>query len=88
VVDEFVLALQLSGSGPADDMMRELARSVLTRVGYGDKVVDELVTLVGAARPPGAAGVPCRMRFLAHAGELQIAVAFGDREWQTRRPLP
>lgn len=87
-VHEFVFAMQAADSEPAHDMMPELARSVLDSIGYAPDVVEELVRLVTEAGSAGPSGMPCRVRFAAHRGELHIAVTRGDREWQTRRPLP
>jgi hypothetical protein len=86
-VPDFEFALQLSDHDAGDDMLRDLVRSVLGRVGYAVGAIDELLSLIGAARAHEPA-VPCHMRFHVHAGELHIAVTSGDREWQTRRPLP
>ncbi len=80
--------MQVADTGPSDDVMPALARSVLDSMGYTPDVVDELVRLVRAAGSAGPSGMPCRVRFVADRGELHIAVACGGREWQTRRPLP
>ena len=87
-VHPFDFALQLSDDGPADEMLRELARSVLRHVGYGADTIGELVSLMRAERARAPRGAACRLRFVVHEGELQIAVTCAGREWHTSRPLP
>jgi hypothetical protein len=88
---EFMFALDLSDQAPFDEMLDDVAGSVLRHVGYGGEMTGDLVALLRAAlshrRAPGPQ--QCRVQFTAHAGELDIVVSgVGGFEWRTTRPLP
>lgn len=88
---EFLFALELSDEKTFDAMLTELAQAVLVHVGLAKNAIDELArALHGALADGTAAGRNrCDVRFLAHAGELRIFVAYdGGAEWQTIRRLP
>jgi hypothetical protein len=87
---DFMFALDMSAAPPYD-MLADLARSVLGHVGYGAAEIDALNRELRAALSERAAHGErrCDVRFIAHAGELQIVVAAAGRpEWRTIRPLP
>jgi hypothetical protein len=88
---DFLFALELSDEKAFDGMMTELAQAVLGHVGLAKAAIDELAReLHGALADGTAAGRRrCDVRFLAHAGELQIFVVYdGGANWQTTRRLP
>jgi hypothetical protein len=88
---EFLFALDMSGEPPFDTMLAELARTVLGHVGYASSAIDALSSELRLALTERAANGQrrCEVRFIAHAGELQIVVAGADRpDWRTTWPLP
>jgi hypothetical protein len=88
---EFLFALDMSGEPPFDRMLAELARTVLSQIGYASSAIDALSGELGAALTERAAnGVQrCQVRFIAQAGNLQIVVAAAGRpDWRTTWPLP
>jgi hypothetical protein len=88
---EFLFALELSDEPHFDAMVGELAGAVLAYVGYPKAAADELRGVLRRALSAGLANGNrrCDVRFNAHAGELQIVVAYaGGSEWRTTRPLP
>jgi hypothetical protein len=88
---EFMFALDLSDRANFDEMLDDVAGSVLRHVGYGGEMTDDLVATLRAALSHRLGPGPdqCRVQFTAHAGELDIVVSGVDgREWRTRRPLP
>ena len=88
---EFIFALELSDEPHFDRMLSDLARTVLTYVGYSAVAADELRASIRGALAAGAAKGHhrCDVRFRAHAGELHIAVSYtGGVGWQTTRTLP
>jgi len=87
---EFVFALHLSERGGFDEMLGDLASSVLRHAGYPETDIaglgDEMRAGVAKA---GMAGAEYDVEFLAHAGELRIVVSCdGRRVFSTSRPLP
>jgi hypothetical protein len=88
---EFLFALDMSGGPPFDRMLTELARTVLGHIGYGSSAIDALSGELGAALTERASNGHhrCEVRFIAHAGNLQIVVAAAGRpDWRTIWPLP
>ena len=88
---EFVFALEMSADRDSDRMLGQLVATVLGHVGFTAPAIAELTAALRGALANGAApGQPrCDVRFVAHAGELQIVVARpGADEWRTSRPLP
>jgi hypothetical protein len=88
---EFLFALDMSGEPPFDTMLAELARTVLAHIGYASSAIDALSgELVTALTERAANGQRrCEVRFIAHAGELQIVIAGAGRpDWRTIWPLP
>ena len=87
----FVFALDMSGEPPFDRMLTELARTVLSQIGYASPAIDALSGELGAALMELAAsgGQRCQVRFVAEGGHLQIVIAAaGCPDWRTSRPLP
>ena len=87
---EFLFALDMSGEPPFDRMLAEVARTVLSHIGYAAPAIDALSGEIGAALTERANGHGrCEVRFVAHAGALEIVVAAAGRpDWRTTRPLP
>jgi hypothetical protein len=88
---DFLFALEMSDAAESSRLLGELCTAVLGHVGYGAPAVAEMTrALAAAVSPSGANGARrCDVRFVAHAGELQIVVArAGAAEWRTTRPLP
>ena len=88
---EFLFALELSDEKTFDGMLADVAHAVLIHVGLARPAIDELSRALRGALTDGAAAGRrrCDVRFLAHAGELQIFVTYdGGARWQTTRPLP
>jgi hypothetical protein len=87
---EFLFALELSNERTFEELVTELAHLVLRHVGLSRAAIDELTRALRVALADGAATGRrrCDIRFIAHAGELQIAVACdGAATWHTTRPL-
>ena len=87
---EFLFALELSDEKTFDAMLTEVTQAVLVHVGFAKGAIDELSGTLHRALADGiAAGRHrCGVRFLAHAGELQILVTYdGGAEWRTTRRL-
>ncbi len=88
---EFLFALDMSGEPPFDTMLAELARTVLGQLRYQSSAIDALSGELRAALTERAANGQrrCEVRFVAHAGQLQIVVsAAGRPDWRTTWPLP
>ena len=88
---EFLFALDVSGGPPFDRMLTELARTVLGHIGYASSAIDALSGELAAALTERASNGHhrCEVRFIAHAGHLQIIVAAAGRpDWRTTWPLP
>ncbi len=88
---DFVFALDLSGDPESDQMVADLARTVLGQVGYTSAAVAALSGELRRALAERCAEGKgrCEVRFCAGAGQLEIVVAgAGGAEWRTTRPLP
>jgi hypothetical protein len=82
---EFYFALRLPAE-PSPAMVRDLVSRVCATSCASDAA--ELVGQVEAALARAAAGGPCELRFTAHGGALNVAIAsrLGPL-WQTSRPI-
>jgi len=88
---DFVFALDVSGDSASDQMVADLARTVLGHVGYANSAIAALSGELRAAfaehRFDGTGR--CEIRFRASAGQLEIVVAGpGRADWRTSWPLP
>jgi hypothetical protein len=88
---DFVFALDVSGDPESDQMVADLARTVLGHVGYPSAAIvsvsDELRAALAERFVDGRGR--CEVRFRAGAGRLEIVVAGAGRaEWRSTRPLP
>ena len=66
----------------------DVFRSVLWQVGLtgeaADRLLEQLLDVYRAA--PGDAD--CTVRFVAHDGEIEIALSQAGRQWRTSCPVP
>jgi hypothetical protein len=85
--DDFAFALTLPGHAHDTEMLVDLLRTVLGHAGYSGDTLDRLVRQVGSVRAALPAPQPCRVRFEARAGELQIVVSQAGRDWRTTCPV-
>ena len=88
---DFFFALDLSGDPTDDQMVAELARTVLGHLGYANAATDALTGELRAALGERVAGGKrrCEVRFRAEGGTLEIVVSGAGRaDWRTASPLP
>ena len=80
---EFVFSLELSGEAGFEDMVNDIACSVLASAGYaGDPA--PLAEAIGQVLSAAGAHAHSVLRFDSHDGKLRIAVATdGHPRWQT-----
>ena len=88
---DFLFALDVSGDPESDQMLADLARTVLGHVGYAHSAIDalsgELRVILAERVSDGKRR--CEVRFRSEAGQLEIVVAGAGRaEWRTTWPLP
>jgi hypothetical protein len=88
---DFFFAVDVSGDPESDQMVADLARTVLSHAGYAGSAIAALNSELRAAlaeRLNDGKG-RCEVRFRAGAGQLEIVVAGAGRdEWRTAWPLP
>lgn len=88
---DFLFALDVSGDPADDQMVADLARTVLGHVGYANSAIDALAgQLRGALSERVSDGKRrCEVRFRSEAGQLEIVVSGAGRaDWRTSWPLP
>lgn len=88
---DFLFALDVSGDPESDQMLAEVARTVLGHVGCAHSAIDALTGKLRAALAERVSdgNRRCEVRFRAEAGQLQIVVAGAGRpEWRTTWPPP
>ena len=88
---DFFFALDVSGDPGDDQMVADLARSVLGHVGYAPSAIDALAgQLHRALDGRGPDGTRrCEVRFRSESGQLEIVVSgAGAADWRTTWPLP
>ena len=88
---DFFFALDVSGDPESDQMLAEVARTVLGHVGYAHSAIDaltgQLKTVLSDRVTDGKRR--CEVRFRSAAGQLEIVVSGAGRpEWRTTWPLP
>jgi hypothetical protein len=89
-VPEFLFAIEISGTLPLSEMIRDLASQVLTHAGVPTADTSSLVDAVHAAvdRSRSDGRVPCTVRFHAHAGQMDIDVTSDQGSlWRDARPI-
>ena len=88
---DFLFALDVSGDPASDQMLTELARTVLGHVGYAGSAIDALTGQLRSALADRVANGTrrCDVRFHSALGHLEIVISSADRaEWRTKWPLP
>ena len=88
---DFLFALDVSGDPESDQMLADVARTVLGQVGYASSAIDALTReMRGALTERVADGRRrCEVRFQVSGGQLLIVVAGAGRpEWRTTWPVP
>ena len=82
--------MTLDASAPNHEvvaMTTDVLRRVLAHAGLtgeaAERMVDQLLT-AREALPAGA----CKLKFSAHAGELEIVLSQAGRDWRTSCPVP
>jgi hypothetical protein len=88
---DFFFSLDVSGDPESDQMLAELARTVLAQVGYAASAIDALTgALRGALVERVSDGKRrCAVCFRAEGGQLEIIVSGAGRaDWRTSWPLP
>jgi hypothetical protein len=89
---DFFFALDVSGDSADDQMLTDLARTVLGHVHYAKSAIDALTSELRAALADRVASdgkCHCAVRFRAQDGHLEIVVSGAGRaEWRTTWPLP
>lgn len=84
---EFYFALRLPAEAPPD-LVRDLVARICANAACAAGDAAELVRQVEAAVARVAATGTCEVRFSAHAGALNVAIASGAEPlWQTSRPI-
>jgi hypothetical protein len=83
-VRDFVFILHFADD--KDEILKELATSVLGHLGYVSPHVDAIVDRIRAACAACPARVPCDVRFQAQAGQLEVLVSYSGHTWQTTCP--
>jgi hypothetical protein len=84
---EFLFAITLTGEAPDDQMLTDIMRTVLGKVGVKDEAIERLLQeLHGHMGSP--AGPGCNLRFQANRDELLVVVSDRGREWRTACPIP
>jgi hypothetical protein len=88
---DFFFALDVSGDPTDDQMVADLARTVLGHVGYANSAIAALTGELRAALAERVADGRrrCEVRFRSEAGQLEIVVSGAGRsDWRTAWPLP
>ena len=89
---DFFFALDVSGDPADDQMLADVARTVLGHVNYASSAIDALTSELRGALADQVAhdGTRrCEVRFRAEAGQLEIVVSGAGRaDWRTTWPLP
>jgi hypothetical protein len=73
---------------PDNALLVDLFRSVLWQVGFSGDAADHLLEQLLAAHRAAPGDAACTVRFVVHAGEIEIALSQADRNWRTSCPVP
>lgn len=94
---EFQFGITLAGGAlGADDhvghdanaLLIDVFRSILWQVGLSGDAADHLLEQLLAAHRAAPAGDSCTVRFVAHDGEIEIALSQAGRSWRTSCAVP
>lgn len=82
---EFLFSVCLSGSEAFDDILRDVARTVLGQVGCAAPVITDLVKQLGEAVASVNGSSEVRVQFRGHRGACDVTVHADTRQvWHTR----
>jgi len=88
---DFYFALDVSGDPEFDQMLAEVARTVLGQVGYAASAIDAVTGQLRRALVERVSDGQrrCAVRFRSEAGQLEIVVSGAGRaDWRASWPLP
>ena len=88
---DFFFALDVSGDPESDQMLTDVARTVLAHIGYAHSAIDALTGQLKSVLAERVADGKrrCEVRFLSEGGQLEIVVSGAGRaDWRTNWPLP
>jgi len=85
---EFLFQLTLSGEAPDDEMLTDIMKSVLARVGLHAGDVDRLLRELRAQHWASPPGTGCNLRLLRQGDEIQVVVSQQGREWRIACAIP
>ena len=88
---DFFFSLDVSGDPESDQMLADVARTVLRHAGYAHSAIDaltgQLKTVLAERVADGKRR--CEVRFRSEAGQLEILVSGAGRtDWRSSWPLP
>ena len=88
---DFFFALDVSGDPEFDQMLAEVARTVLGQVGYAASAIDAVTGELRRALVERVSDGQrrCEVRFRCEAGQFEIVVSGAGRaDWRASWPLP
>jgi hypothetical protein len=91
---EFQFGITLSGvsDGHVDRaenaLLVDVFRSVLWQVGLTGDAADHLLQQLLAVHRAAPLGTDCTVRFVAHAGEIEIVLSQAGADWRASCPVP
>ena len=87
---EFVFTLHFSAEGRYDEMLRDLATTVLRHAGCAESSVARTADAIASEVAAGCRGHgECDLRFRAHGGAIEVDVSQSGRSlYRTERRLP
>lgn len=90
-VQDFFFSLDVAGDPASDQMLADVARSVLGQAGYASSAIDAVTGQLRRALVERVSDGQrrCEVRFRSEAGQLEIVVSGAGRaEWRASWPLP
>jgi hypothetical protein len=72
----------------ANALLVDVFRSVLWQVGLSGDAADRLLEQLLDVYRAAPAGADCTVRFVAHGGEIEIALSHAGQEWRASSPVP
>ena len=72
----------------ANALLVDVFRSVLWQVGLSGDAADRLLEQLLDVYRAAPAGADCTVRFVAHGGEIEIALTQAGQEWRASSPVP
>ena len=79
--------MTLGGGDPSSHVIVDVFRSVLAHAGVKGEASDRVLDQVMTEFRQGTGG-DCALRFVAHAGELEITFSRDGRDFHTSCPVP